>query len=199
MKTFTKIFLVTLMAAVYMTGYGANLQSNSKNDGTFIPKNPVLSATDATMWTGKANYFLDYLVYKPGYEWNSLKTFSVNLTLPKPTFSGFTANSSNTTMLGINPVQASYKFDEGRLKPSLNAYPNPTKGKKFTISLSEASEATYKITLSNTIGHVIKVIEVHPQYHSYIIDLSDKPAGVYFYSLSVNDKLVETKRLILQQ
>jgi hypothetical protein len=198
MKTFTKIFLVTMMAAVYITGYGANLKGKVNNEGAFIPKTPTLSAMDVTMWTGSATYFMGRLAYKPGFEWNSLKNFSLNLTLPKRTFNGFTANSSNAAILGLNPVQANYKFDEGRLKPSLNAFPNPSKG-KFTIKLSEASDATYKITLSNTIGHVIKVIEVHPHYHSYIIDLSDKPAGVYFYSLSVNDKLVETKRLILQQ
>lgn len=186
-----------MMVVVYMTGYGANITAKVYNDGTFIPKTPALSA-DASIWAGKANYYLGRLAYKPGYEWNSLKSFSVNLTLPKRTFNGFTANSSNAAMLGINPLQASYKFDEGKLKPSLNAYPNPSKG-KFTISLSQASGATYKISLSNTIGNVIKIIEVQPGYHSYIIDLSDKPAGVYFYSLSVNDKLVETKRLILQQ
>jgi hypothetical protein len=198
MKTFTKVMLASLMVVVYLTGYGATLETKVNNEGAFIPQTPAVSTTDATMWTGKAGYFLGRLAYISNYEWNALRGFSVNLTLPKRTFSGFTANSSNAAMLGINPVQASYKFDEGRLKPSLNAYPNPSKG-KFTISLSQASSATYKISLSNTIGHVIKVIEVQPGYHSYIIDLSDKPAGVYFYSLSVNDKLVETKRLILQQ
>jgi hypothetical protein len=198
MKTFTKIFLATLMVVAYMTGYGANINAKVNNEGAFIPKTPSAVATDVTMWTGKASYYLGRLTYKPSFEWNSLKGFSVNLNLPKRTFNGFTANSSNAAMTGINPLQASYKFDEGRLKPSLNAYPNPSKG-KFTISLSQASGAIYKISLSNTIGHVIKVIEVQPGYHSYIIDLSDKPAGVYFYSLSVNDKLVETKRLILQQ
>lgn len=186
------------MAVVYMTGYGATLHNKVNNEGAFIPKTPTFSSSDATMWTGKATYFLGRLAYKPNQEWNGLKSFTGNLTLPKRTFNGFTANSSNMAMTGINPLQASYKFDEGKLKPSLNAYPNPSKG-KFTISLSQASSATYKISLSNTIGHVIKVIEVQPGYHSYIIDLSDKPAGVYFYSLSVNDKLVETKRLILQQ
>lgn len=198
MKTFTKVMLASLMAVVYLTGYGANLKAKVNNEGAFIPQTPVMSTTNATMWTGNTGYFLGRLAYISSHEWNSMKGFSVNLTLPKRTFNGFTANSSNAAMLGINPLQATYKFDEGKLKPSLNAYPNPSKG-KFTISLSQASGATYKISLSNTIGHVIKVIEVQPGYHSYIIDLSDKPAGVYFYSLSVNDKLVETKRLILQQ
>jgi Secretion system C-terminal sorting domain len=198
MKTFTKIFLASLMVVVYMTGYGATLKNKVNNEGAFIPKTPAAAATEGTMWTSKASYLLGRLAYKPSFEWNSMKSFSVNLALPKRTFNGFTANSSNAAMLGLNPLQASYKFDEGKLKPSLNAYPNPSKG-KFIISLSQASGATYKISLSNTIGHVIKVIEVQPGYHSYTIDLSDKPAGVYFYSLSVNDKLVETKRLILQQ
>jgi hypothetical protein len=198
MKTFTKIILASMMVVVYMTGYGANLKAKENNEGAFIPKTPTLSATEGSLWAGKAGYYLGRLAYKPSFEWNALKGFSVNLALPKRTFNGFTANSSNAAMTGINPIQASYKFDEGRLKPSLNAYPNPSKG-KFTISLSQASGAIYKISLSNTIGHVIKVIEVQPGYHSYTIDLSDKPAGVYFYSLSVNDKLVETKRLILQQ
>jgi hypothetical protein len=45
MKTFTKIFLATMMAVVYMTGYGANLKAKVNNEGSFIPKTPTLSAT----------------------------------------------------------------------------------------------------------------------------------------------------------
>lgn len=197
MRTFTKIFLATVMAVIYISGYGASLKAKVNNEGLFIPKAPALSAMEKSAGSSYGHLVFGRNAFVAGYEWNVLKSFSANLTLPKRTFNGFTANLSNTAMLGLNPVQANYKTDEGRLKPSLNAFPNPSKG-KFTISLSQASEASYKITLSNTIGHVIKVIEVHPQYHSYIIDLSDKPAGVYFYSLSVNNKLVETKRLILQ-
>lgn len=198
MKTFTKVVLACMMVVGYLTGYGASFKAKVNNEGTFIPQKPALSTANVTMWTGNTGYFLGRLAFISSYDWNSPKGFSVNLTLPKRTFSGFTANSSNAAMQELSPVQATYKFDEGKLKPSLNAYPNPSKG-KFTISLSQASGAVYKISLSNTIGHVIKVIEVQPGYHSYLIDLSDKPAGVYFYSLSVNDKLVETKRLILQQ
>ncbi len=105
-------------------------------------------------------------------------------------------------MLGVGPVQNGLGPDGGKSKlaPTLTAYPNPSKG-RFTISLTQTSGDVYKIKISNTIGKVIQTITLgdHANAADISIDLSDRPAGIYFYSLLVNDKMVETKRLILQQ
>jgi hypothetical protein len=112
----------------------------------------------------------------------------------------FTANASQTSLVGVNFLQNGFSAGENHLKPTLNAYPNPSKG-KITLSLAQASDARYRISVSNTIGKEILAIKIPESAHNkdYMIDLSAYPAGVYFYSLLVNDKLVETKRLILQQ
>jgi hypothetical protein len=105
-------------------------------------------------------------------------------------------------MLGVGPVQNGLGGDNGRPKmlPTLNAFPNPSKG-KFTISLTQTAGDVYKIKISNTIGKVIQTIKVEDTANAadVTIDLSDRPAGIYFYSLLINDKMVETKRLIIQQ
>ncbi|WP_181304304.1 T9SS type A sorting domain-containing protein [Rufibacter sp. XAAS-G3-1] len=89
---------------------------------------------------------------------------------------------------------------EPKLVPSLNAYPNPSRG-ITKISLSSLGDENYKIRISNAIGKVYKEIRVlKPATTETVeVDLSPLPAGIYFYSLLVNEKMVETKRLILQQ
>ena len=87
-----------------------------------------------------------------------------------------------------------------RQTPSINAYPNPSRG-ITRVSLSQVGMAeNYKLKISNTIGKVMETHEL-PITNSnvFILDMTGYPAGVYFYSLLVNDKTVETKRLILQK
>lgn len=203
MKTFTKIFLAFTLVAFYYTGYAANLKTGLGHDGPYIPKNPnTPTNTEINIWSDKGGFSLMGSIYKPALEWMFLNTKELSKTINKPKRApyNFTANANSSSMLGVNMINQGVTWDEGRLKASLNAYPNPSKG-KITISLSQASDARYKITVSNTIGKVIKNISVPESAHNseFLIDLSDKPAGVYFYSLLVNDKMVETKRLIIQQ
>ncbi|WP_161888932.1 T9SS type A sorting domain-containing protein [Pontibacter russatus] len=83
--------------------------------------------------------------------------------------------------------------------PSINAYPNPSRG-ITRLALSLPGDNSYKIRISNTIGRVIRVHELAPAETMEVeLDLSSYPSGVYFYSLLVNDKTVETKRLVLQK
>ncbi|GAB3533503.1 hypothetical protein GCM10027443_19060 [Pontibacter brevis] len=83
--------------------------------------------------------------------------------------------------------------------PSINAYPNPSRG-NIVLALNLPGDNIYKIRISNTIGRVIRVHELGPAEKMEVaLDLSSYPSGVYFYSLLVNDKTVETKRLVLQK
>ncbi|MCC9137306.1 T9SS type A sorting domain-containing protein [Pontibacter silvestris] len=83
--------------------------------------------------------------------------------------------------------------------PSINAYPNPSRG-ITKLSLKLPGNDNYKIRVSNTIGRVVYTQEVS-NYESTAVDLDMRslPSGIYFYSLLVNDKTVETKRLVLQK
>ncbi|HEY4652839.1 MAG TPA: T9SS type A sorting domain-containing protein [Pontibacter sp.] len=83
--------------------------------------------------------------------------------------------------------------------PSINAYPNPSNG-PTRLTLTQSGGDNYKIRISNTIGRVIFTKNLAATEAKEItLDMSPYPSGVYFYSLLVNDKTVETKRLILQK
>lgn len=205
MKIFTKILLPVFLIASCFTGYGASVAFGNNGEGVFIPKNSLAAQVDVSTWLGKSGS-----QFEATNKWSVLdKDIFKGLSMPQKIGYSFTANSSGTSMLGLNMINTTQGWDEGRMKPSLSAYPNPTKG-LIEIELQTSNEnskqvhtsnQTYKISFSNTIGQVLKTIKVPKSaLDSKIkLDLSDYPAGVYFYSLLVNDKMVETKRLILQQ
>ncbi|RDC66134.1 hypothetical protein AHMF7616_04765 [Adhaeribacter pallidiroseus] len=168
-----------------------------------VPKNGH-SATNIATWKKHTPETATSAIYD---SWSTfgLSNFSPDLLKPfvSKKFVHYTATTSaNPHLLGVGPVQNGISPDNGKAKllPTLSAYPNPSKG-RFTISLTQTAGDIYKIKISNTIGKVIQTITLGDNANAadISIDLSDRPAGVYFYSLLVNDKMVETKRLILQQ
>ncbi len=85
------------------------------------------------------------------------------------------------------------------LAAALNVYPNPSRG-QITVQLTQKSGVDYKLRLSNIIGQQLRIIALKPELTSagLPIDLSDLRAGMYFYSLLADGKVVATKRLVLQ-
>ncbi|GGE96190.1 T9SS type A sorting domain-containing protein [Hymenobacter cavernae] len=85
--------------------------------------------------------------------------------------------------------------------PVLSIYPNPAKG-IVTVSLNQriGLGQDYKLRLSNIIGREVRTTSLRPEdnTNSMAMNLSDLPGGMYFYSLLINDKIVSTKRLVLQ-
>ncbi|WP_426058661.1 T9SS type A sorting domain-containing protein [Hymenobacter sp. B1770] len=81
----------------------------------------------------------------------------------------------------------------------LNVYPNPSRG-QITVQLNQKATGDYKLRLSNIIGQELRTIALKPELTSagLPVDLSDFRAGMYFYSLLVDGKVVTTKRLVLQ-
>lgn len=81
---------------------------------------------------------------------------------------------------------------------ALNIFPNPSRG-LVNITLTERTKADYKLRLRNVIGQEVRTVALHPELsNSLTLDLSDLPAGLYLYSLLVDNKAVLTKRLTLQ-
>lgn len=82
----------------------------------------------------------------------------------------------------------------------LGLFPNPSRG-TVNVTLSERRSADYKLRLRNIIGKEVRTVALRPELMSsagLTLDLSDLPAGLYFYSLLVDNKAVLTKRLTLQ-
>ncbi|QMU27741.1 T9SS type A sorting domain-containing protein [Adhaeribacter radiodurans] len=197
MNTFTKIGVFFLLVGSCLAGH-----ANKRLTITDVPKNGYTPAIISAWHTDKVEPTIA-AVYN---SWPSFSFANFSSDLLKPfaskKFVHYTATTGNSHMLGVGPVQNGIGTDGGktRLLPTLSAYPNPSKG-RVTISLTQTSGDIYKIKISNTIGKVIQTITLGENANAadISIDLSDRPAGIYFYSLLVNDKMVETKRLILQQ
>ncbi len=86
------------------------------------------------------------------------------------------------------------------LAPALSVYPNPSRG-LITVSVGQKLPwGDYKLRLSNIIGREVRSVLLRPEAADggMNLNLSDLPPGMYFYSLVQNDKVVSTKRLVLQ-
>lgn len=84
--------------------------------------------------------------------------------------------------------------------PVLNFYPNPSRG-QLTVQIAAPQPGQdYKLRLANILGRELRLTPLRPDQTigGFTIDLTGLPAGMYFYSLLVNDKAVSTKRLVLQ-
>ncbi|GAA4006012.1 hypothetical protein GCM10022408_17230 [Hymenobacter fastidiosus] len=81
----------------------------------------------------------------------------------------------------------------------LSVYPNPSRG-MVMVSLGQKPGQDYKLRLSNLIGREVRTVTLKPDFSgdAVPVNLSDLPSGIYFYSLLANDKVLTTKRLILQ-
>ncbi|MFB9864514.1 T9SS C-terminal target domain-containing protein [Rufibacter immobilis] len=209
MKIFTRVFLGILALGLVVGSKAASLgvvpgglpvnarvADTSKSDTVFLNWRSASGLTVTDLGILPALNF-------PSYNPNA-KKYSPFLYLTKK------GNSALAVKPGVRNVTPSYTavtrqlsstqgIKESKLIPSLNAYPNPSRG-VTKISLSSLGDDHYKIRISNAIGKVYKEIPVmQPSAtETIVVDLSPLPAGIYFYSLLVNEKMVETKRLILQ-
>ncbi|WP_310394595.1 T9SS type A sorting domain-containing protein [Hymenobacter sp.] len=84
---------------------------------------------------------------------------------------------------------------------TVNVFPNPSRG-QVTVQFEQKQKLSgdYKLRLNNIIGQEIRTFALKPELTSagLPLDLTDLRAGVYFYSLLVDGKVVTTKRLVLQ-
>lgn len=122
--------------------------------------------------------------------------FSTTLLVFLTLLSGATSWAAPGT--ASQPKLASYRAAQVAA-PSLTVYPNPSRG-QLTVQAVGLTGQGYKFRLANVLGREVRLLAFRPEQASeaLAVDLSGLPAGLYFYSLLVNDKIVSTKRLTLQ-
>lgn len=79
-----------------------------------------------------------------------------------------------------------------------NAYPNPAIN-KFNIDYNfdtNINNASLKIV--NLLGSVVKEVEIDQNSNKLSMDISNLDAGVYFYSIVVNNEVFQTKKLVIR-
>ena len=191
MRIFTKLFIIFLLVVSHLAGYSVLADGRAREMG----REPVLLGSESAWKLASPKKA------EPEAKAEDVKrrTKVYRAAAGKSLYLTEVAYASQSKYV-INSYQAVMPGMDGRGGPTINAYPNPSRG-ITRVSLSQVSRSeNYKLKISNTIG---KVMETHElpvtQASDFILDMSGYPAGVYFYSLLVNDKTIETKRLILQK
>lgn len=208
MKTFTRLFLllalVLMRAPAFATTYTVLVR-----DIEYSPANLTIQPGDVVVWqwrSGNHPTAFDNGEF-PTFQMNSASTTKSMTFTSTGTFNyhctahAFFDSGSNSWqgMVGSITVSAVTPVVARLATPTLSVYPNPSKG-MVMVSLGQKVSEAYKLRLSNIIGREVRTITLKPEMEAegVPVNLSDLPAGVYFYSLLVNDKVVSTKRLVLQ-
>lgn len=80
-----------------------------------------------------------------------------------------------------------------------NLYPNPANDVvKFNYIISDAN-AKVKITIRNVLGSVVKEEELSHNMRELEIAVHEYSAGMYFYTLSINNKSIITKKFLVKK
>lgn len=78
-------------------------------------------------------------------------------------------------------------------------YPNPASYQvTFDYQLSPDDRAA-TIQIHNLLGTIVKEIPISDRTGKVTIDVSDLSEGFYFYSIKVNNQVLETKRLVISR
>lgn len=191
MRTFTKLILIVVFVASHFAGYTVKADDCAKEAGA-VP----VSAGATILWKVAPEKRAEASEEAAN---SRSRTKYYNAAVSKRLLMTEVAYASQSRYT-IHAYQAVMPALESKSNPSINAYPNPSRG-ITRVSLSQIGMAeSYKLKISNTIGKVMETHELPVALSSdFILDMRGYPAGVYFYSLLVNDKTVETKRLILQK
>lgn len=98
----------------------------------------------------------------------------------------------------VSVISTATSLDENSMQniSVSNAYPNPTNG-MFTITYNVNSTVVNgKLLIYNSYGSLVKTQAFASSERSLTFDAHDLPDGIYFYSLTVNGKQSEIKKLV---
>lgn len=107
------------------------------------------------------------------------------------------ANPSDSAFVDVHFDIQTAIADVDDFNPDFTLFPNPATGKVFA-SYNPNQIVTAQLLIRNMLGDAVKNIPLEESFTKKPIDIADLNAGVYFYSIMVNDKALETKRLVIK-
>jgi hypothetical protein len=89
-------------------------------------------------------------------------------------------------------------FEKGDIAVN-SFFPNPAvKNAVMEYNISPREEDA-KITLQNVLGSIVNTYELSPEHNKLSINTEDLNPGVYFYTLSIRDEGLATRKLIVKK
>ena len=110
------------------------------------------------------------------------------------------STSSYGVSLTINYIFGNTGVEEEELAVNtLTAYPNPaTSSVNIAYDLSGFGNSDARIVLTNLVGSKVAVRPISGTSGKVNLDISALDAGIYFYSIEADGKIVSTKKLIVK-
>ncbi|MDB5233887.1 MAG: hypothetical protein JWR44_880 [Hymenobacter sp.] len=210
MKLFTRAFTAfALLALPLAPVLAANITINVGDNFYHGPGNTTndadirtITAGDVVTWN-----FVGQSSHPTASDNGQWATFTTNRSITFNTAGTFpyhcdahgAPGSGQYGVLTVIPRTTTATLDARAAGIEVSVFPNPSHG-QITVQLNQKAGADVKLRLSNIIGQDIRTIALKPELTTtgLPVDLSDLHAGVYFYSLLVDGKVVTTKRLVLQ-
>jgi hypothetical protein len=128
---------------------------------------------------------------------------SVSTILTGAGFGDITDPDNHFIVNTINPNKQTIKSDDDYNEiiefGIQQNYPNPF-NPFTTVEFSIKEESNVKLILYSLLGEELKVIVndvLDTGIYKRIINGSDLPSGVYFYSLKINDNVISTRKMVL--
>jgi len=205
MRVFTKLFLTAVLALPSLLGSAANVTVEvGDNYYRGASGNSTITMTTADVLEFQNVGSNSHPTASTLWATFTMSPANVSRVFPAGSFAPGTYSfrcTAHAGMTGTLVVRlASANTDASAAAALLNIFPNPSKGGQVTVKLDQKAGQDYKLRLSNIIGREIRTVALKPELTEagLQLDLSDLPSGMYFYSLLLNDKVVTTKRLVLQ-
>lgn len=170
--------------------FGSNCYTANSNP-VFIPNQNVTIASGGMLPNGAGTYGL-----KTDFDDNSvLGTSVVRYTM----YDVNNVSDSVSFIITYDVAAIGIKKNE-EISYKLN-FCSPNPAINFTTIPYELKQANTnaKIVLHNIIGNKVKEIEINDLKGSVQLDLSQLEEGIYFYSLQINQKLISSKKLIIER
>lgn len=129
---------------------------------------------------------------------NGIFTFFICVLLSLSTLSGLVAGNSPDGYRNESVVLTLQDIESDKIEIS-NAYPNPaSEFVAFNYKLApEVSSAD--VTVYNLLGSVIGKYDLDSFEQTLRIDVSNLQAGIYFYTVTVDNQNIKTKKFLVKK
>ena len=102
-------------------------------------------------------------------------------------------------VIALERRSSEIKFAE-KFAIKADIYPNPASDNiKIKYDLGGTFSANSQLIIRNLVGAVVKTIPLKPTEKEAIASVSDLSSGIYFYSLSIDGVIQNTKKLIIKK
>lgn len=213
MRFLTRPLLVLSTALSLLTSGGVNAQTTiniAVSDNQYSPATVTAAPGDNIVFTYSGNSS-----HPTASDNNTFPTFQMDtghrshtLTLATPGTYGYYClfhGSPGRGMFGTITIQPLGTRADAAASAGLLAFPNPasaSRDERVTVSFTQRAGTEGKLRLLNVIGRVVQELPVRRAPETgetrLTLDVADLPAGIYFTSLVIGERAVETRRLVVQ-